>query len=1120
MQFDVINPSLKAVESTINFPQSTIGGNASILAYASSNAEGLVSTSGDGTLLVVTGYSTTVGASSPASSSWSEVPRAVATCSCTGAVVSDTTLSNSQFSSGNIRSAATYDGSYFYVSTEQSGILFARKGPNPNAARMDSPQFTSPRAISVGYEAVQGRWQLYTTASGGAQRGLHALGSGLPFINDTTSVGPNLLPGFDAMASGTPQQYAWENNSSIWMAEAGGIGHWIRAAGSGRWSRAAAVVPVPPHPDDTTNTNPDVRALVGRLEAPSNAWTMYLVPTDALGTLKPRIMSYTPNGAVWTTIITSPSLGEVYKGVAFPPSCVPVAPATGNGGIVPPPTPMASASPSPSAAASAAPMPVTTIIVNTTSVLEGDKVSINVTSSAPSALDFLAVFTPSDANIATTAPMRVLDLGRFGDYATTGRATAVLRLVAMPGGLRVVLMRAPAGTDVSASPPYPAYDSWLGSGMAALPGSVAIGVAAPWQPSRVRALPGDRIGDYKIAFTTSAQLSRPVVQWGASASALTTTVAADVSNIRLESLCPDYPTAGLRSMARAEGWADLGYQYTAIIQDVGPASAPSAIFYRVGDAAASSDRAATAWSQPMQLATAPKLLPALDRGTSAPYSFLLSADTASSTEDDSVTFRTRGLATRPGVPRMRADIDAAAVGSRPPILGFIIAGDISYSDGLMATYADFSDMNTALSSRVPFWYATGNHEAAYGGYGGDYFSRPTNSYGECNVPISILYPQPHGASIATPWYWYASGAVTFVHLSTEHNFTTGSPQWRWLASVLPAINRAITPWVIILAHRPTLVASNQDPSRTDSHGYVAQILRTHVLPMATAAQVTAFIGGHQHSYQRHCVSSVNDPANPTCALTPTERMIDPLWTGSGASPGVSAAAVYENPPGPVHLSPGNGGVDFDGEDPTTPTLLLLRKIHGYVRLTVSPAGDRLDWEAVAYGDGSTIDRARITQDPTVIVNTAQARAAAAGIAIWTADEMDAGSVGRSIPLPAPSTSAHPGAAGGDQTSLGVGFFFGGTLVMKAIMFWSERKLRSKRNHTAVLTKVSEIIKDGAVISDGTRRASVLRMVATSTTPPPMSAARSILARHPLVTADPSGSLSPIALVVRDGEIRH
>lgn len=105
----------------------------------------------------------------------------------------------------------------------------------------------------------------------------------------------------------------------------------------------------------------------------------------------------------------------------------------------------------------------------------------------------------------------------------------------------------------------------------------------------------------------------------------------------------------------------------------------------------------------------------------------------------------------------------------------------------------------------------------------------TDSGGECTKATSTLFPLPGEppqpparlllpllhpsrllaclpsaapASSAAPYYFWSSGPVFLVVLSTEHDFTTGSPQLKWLAATLKGVNRTQTPFLVISAHRP------------------------------------------------------------------------------------------------------------------------------------------------------------------------------------------------------------------------------------------------------------------------------------------------------------------------------
>ena len=50
-------------------------------------------------------------------------------------------------------------------------------------------------------------------------------------------------------------------------------------------------------------------------------------------------------------------------------------------------------------------------------------------------------------------------------------------------------------------------------------------------------------------------------------------------------------------------------------------------------------------------------------------------------------------------------------------------------------------------------------------------------------------------------YSFDYASVHFIMMSTEHNFTQGSPQYEWMEQDLKNVNRSLTPWVVMAGHR-------------------------------------------------------------------------------------------------------------------------------------------------------------------------------------------------------------------------------------------------------------------------------------------------------------------------------
>ena len=65
-------------------------------------------------------------------------------------------------------------------------------------------------------------------------------------------------------------------------------------------------------------------------------------------------------------------------------------------------------------------------------------------------------------------------------------------------------------------------------------------------------------------------------------------------------------------------------------------------------------------------------------------------------------------------------------------------------------------------------------------------------------------PHVHGmlTTLFYDRYSYDQSLVHVVVLSTEHDMADGSPQHTWLEKDLAAVNRTVTPWIVVEMHRP------------------------------------------------------------------------------------------------------------------------------------------------------------------------------------------------------------------------------------------------------------------------------------------------------------------------------
>ena len=157
-------------------------------------------------------------------------------------------------------------------------------------------------------------------------------------------------------------------------------------------------------------------------------------------------------------------------------------------------------------------------------------------------------------------------------------------------------------------------------------------------------------------------------------------------------------------------------------------------------------------------------------------------------------------------------------------------------------------------------------------------------------------------------------AVRSVHtivMSTEHDFTPGSPQYAWIERALANVDRTVTPWLMVAGHRPMYVDS-------DYVGPATAKLKEYMEDLFVKYKVDVCIWGHNHSYQRSCLVQNNG----TCV-----KGLDRAGVHLNATP-VSVRMDSENPM--VGKDEQTSSVNAQGKDGCAP--------HGILQLVIGMAG--------------------------------------------------------------------------------------------------------------------------------------------------------------------------------------
>eukprot|EP00966_Prymnesium_polylepis_P096586 2237706-Prymnesium_polylepis.2 len=116
-------------------------------------------------------------------------------------------------------------------------------------------------------------------------------------------------------------------------------------------------------------------------------------------------------------------------------------------------------------------------------------------------------------------------------------------------------------------------------------------------------------------------------------------------------------------------------------------------------------------------------------------------------------------------------------------------GDLSYADGYISRWDSYARMMEPLSAVIPVMTAGGNHEL---------------SSGEAWLSYNVRYPMPYRAagSLSNLWWSRDVGPIHVIALCTYAATAANSLQHRWLRRDLAAVDRAQTPWLVVMMHAP------------------------------------------------------------------------------------------------------------------------------------------------------------------------------------------------------------------------------------------------------------------------------------------------------------------------------
>lgn len=448
----------------------------------------------------------------------------------------------------------------------------------------------------------------------------------------------------------------------------------------------------------------------------------------------------------------------------------------------------------------------------------------------PSADDYVALLVPSQAMLNETVPTKYQWAAMSASHLAHGTGCLKFRLLNMRQAVRFVLLR-----NGFQFPTPAAY-------------SQEIQVQNPNEPTSGHLALTGTPGQMLVQWTTR-DAREPRVKWGTTNGKLRHSCAARTHSYTRGDMCG--------GAAAAEGWIDPGSLHRGVITGLQP---DTRYYYIFGSTEGG-------WSAEHSFVSLPAV------GPNSSLSMLAIADMGQA-EADGTNENGYGQQ-HPSLATMRGLMQHSE-GRRL----LLHNGDISYSRGYGGQWEVFADQIQPLATKLPWMTTEGNHERNWP-ESGDRFGSLYDSGGECGVPHHRRFKMPF-KSEQEPWYSFDAGPVHFLQYSTEVSFHEGSPQHRFITADLAAVDRSVTPWIIVGGHRPFYIDStNYQP--VDGDQTVASDLRAALEQSFVDYRVDLTLHGHHHSYQRTCPI-----INGTCKGFDSE--------------GVAKA--------PVHVVTGNAGAEL------------------------------------------------------------------------------------------------------------------------------------------------------------------------------------------------------------------
>ncbi|PUZ67580.1 hypothetical protein GQ55_3G447400 [Panicum hallii var. hallii] len=282
------------------------------------------------------------------------------------------------------------------------------------------------------------------------------------------------------------------------------------------------------------------------------------------------------------------------------------------------------------------------------------------------------------------------------------------------------------------------------------------------------------------------------------------------------------------SPARTVGWRDPGYIHTSFLKELWP----DALYtYRLGHRLSDGTHI---WSKSYSFRASPY------PGQDSLQRVVIFGDMGKAEVDGSDEYGNYEQASLNTTKQIISDLENIDM--------VIHIGDLSYANGYLSQWDQFTAQIEPIASTVPYMIGSGNHERDWPDTGS--FYGYNDSGGECGVPAQTMFYVP-AENRAKFWYSTDYGMFRFCIADTEEDWRPGTVQYKFIEHCLSSVDRQKQPWLIFLAHR-VLGYSSASWYEIMMGSYGEPMGREGLQDLWQKYKVDLAVFGHIHSYERTC----------------------------------------------------------------------------------------------------------------------------------------------------------------------------------------------------------------------------------------------------------------------------